>query len=71
VTKSKDVDESIAFLQKRSSPSDMSVDSAISLVGTRDGRPEEWDWELMEAAEVLALEVANLRFEKECAKNGL
>jgi hypothetical protein len=26
---------------------------------------------LMEAAEVLALEVANLRFEKECAKNGL
>lgn len=49
----------------------MTIDAAIMLVGGRRGNAQEWDHELMEAAEVLAREVGKLRFQIEAAKNGL
>ena len=44
-----------------STDSRMSVDDAIDAVVSRDGRPHEWDWDAVEAAEVLASEVIKLR----------
>ena len=39
----------------------MTVENALLLVSGRRGRPHDWDHELMEAAEVLRLEVLSLR----------
>ena len=71
MAKSRNRDEAIEYLQGKATPSDMSVEFAISLVGSRDGRPEEDDWDLIEAAEVLAREVANLQLQIELAKLGM
>ncbi len=48
----------------------MTVDAAILLVNGRKGNAHEWDHELMEAAQVLAKEVEELRLQQELAKNG-
>lgn len=61
----KDIEEAIGFLNKRKSDKDMSVDEAILLVRKREGCVFDWDYELMEAAEVLALEVYNLQRNKD------
>jgi hypothetical protein len=65
------VDEAIEYLDAKKCSGDIAVDEAILLVARRQGRPEEDDWDLVEAAETLAREVADLRGQIEAAKLGL
>ena len=67
----KSVQEAIESLDARKSAGEMSADDAIMLAANRNGRPLEDDWELVEAAEVLAREVSDLRSQIEAAKHGL
>jgi tRNA threonylcarbamoyladenosine modification (KEOPS) complex Pcc1 subunit len=65
------VEQAIEYLDSRKSSGDMSADDAIIITARRQGRPEEDDWDLVEAAEVLAREVSDLRGQIEAAKHGL
>jgi hypothetical protein len=65
------VEEAIEYLDNKKTSGDMKPDDAILLTARRLGRPQEDDWDLVEAAEVLAREVADLRCQIECAKHGL
>ena len=55
------IDQAIEYLDGKKCNGDMSTDDAIMLTGRRQGRPEEDDWDLVEAAEVLSREVLDLR----------
>ena len=65
------VEEALEYLDGKKTSGDMSADEAILVTARRLGRPEEDDWGLVEAAEVLAREVGDLRSQIEAAKNGL
>jgi hypothetical protein len=65
------VQEATEYLDSKKTSGDMKADEAILLVARRLGRPQEDDWELVEAAEVLAREVDDLRGQIDAAKNGL
>ena len=65
------IEEAVEYLNNRKCSGDIKADEAILLVARRQGRPQEDDWDLVEAAETLALEVADLRCQIECAKHGL
>jgi len=67
----KSVEEAIESLDARKSAGEMSADDAIMLAAHRHGRPLEDDWEIVEAAEVLAREVADLRIKIELARVGV
>jgi hypothetical protein len=62
--------EAIEYLQNKPTAGDMSVDEAISLIGSRDGRPREDDWDLLEAAEVIVRAYDDLKTSVELAEDG-
>jgi hypothetical protein len=70
MTRVESVEQAIEYLDGRKSSGDMSADDAIIITARRQGRPEEDDWDLVEAAEVLAREVADLRMRIELARVG-
>jgi hypothetical protein len=63
--------QAIEYLEGRKDPADMSIEAAIVLVASRRGRPEDWDLDVLAAAEVLAIAVDNLQWEKEAARLGI
>ncbi len=65
------IEEALEYLDGKKTSGDMSANEAIIVTARRRGRPEEDDWALVEAAEVLAREVADLRGVIEAAKHGL
>ena len=65
------VQEATEYLDSKKTSGDMKADEAILLVARRLGRPQEDDWDLVEAAEVLAREVDDLRCQIWAARNGL
>lgn len=68
--KIKTLAQAIEYLDSKKGANDC-VDEAILLVAHREGLAREDDWELMEAAEVLAREVSDLRDQISAAKYGL